>query len=172
MTIEWSNLSSGLLGAVIGSIVGFLGSVFLNWKAERSMRKGAGRAVLMEMLTGADLAVSLLRTAQPHRFPDALWLSQAAHVALALKWQDLDKLVQAYDASSRLSDYVRDGDFVSSVQQEDRKAVNICLGVAQAFLNAIDALLAIDLLTRAELESFAKRLAQLRGQLSARQGKS
>ena len=168
MTIEWSNLSSGLLGAVVG----FLGSVFLNWKAERSMRKGAGRAVLMEMLTGADLAVSLLGTAQPHRFPDALWLSQAPHVALALKWQDLDKLVQAYDASSRLSDCVRDGDFVSRVQQEDRKAVNICLDVAQAFLNAIDALRAIGLLTRAERESFNKRFEQLRGQVSVRQGKS
>lgn len=98
---EWNNLSSGLLGAAIGSVLGFLGSVYLNWRSDRQGRKAASRAVLAEMFTNLDRAMSAESTRVLHEFLDSAWRTQLPLVAQLLKWPDLKKIVTGYDGASR-----------------------------------------------------------------------
>lgn len=98
---EWNNLSSGLLGAAIGAVLGFLDSVFLNWWNDRQGRKAAGRAVLAEMFANLDRALSAESTRVLHEFLDSAWHTQLPLAAQLLKWPDLKKLVSAYDSASR-----------------------------------------------------------------------
>lgn len=96
--IEWDNLSSGLIGAIFGSIIGFLGSVFLNWWNQRTEREAAAHAILAEMFTNATRALDAESTLVLHPFVDSAWRSQLPSVAHLIKWPDLKILLEAYDA--------------------------------------------------------------------------
>ena len=99
MTIEWSNLSSGLLGALIG----FAGSIALYLSDRRARRKGAGRAVLAEMMANARWALNLKGQGLSDGFGAQAWTTQMPLIAEFVRWQDLEKLVRAYDSAWRLS---------------------------------------------------------------------
>jgi len=106
------NLLSGLLGSVIGgligAIVGFLGSRRLQRDTEETQRKAAGRAVLAEMFTNADRALSAESTRVLHEFLDAAWRAQLPLVAQSLTWPNLKKVVSAYDAAARAFENAKD----------------------------------------------------------------
>ncbi len=113
---EWNNLSSGLLGAVIGSIAGFLGSVFLNWRSERKTYKAAGRALLVEMRGNLNFlweVTSELHVRMPHtedkssydagedwKYGDGIWRGQLPLIAQLLDMKGLEKVANAYRLSS------------------------------------------------------------------------
>ena len=105
MTVEyWNNLLSGLAGAVIGSVLGFLGSVFLDWKAKRSNRKAAGRAVLAEM----EMNVQALQVAVQHppvqvpQISSDVFSKNLPLVAQMLDWSVLQEIVKAYDYAAEV----------------------------------------------------------------------
>jgi hypothetical protein len=110
--MSWDNLLSGLLGSVIGgligAIVGFLGSRRLQRDTEESQRKAAGRAVLAEMFTNADRALSAESTRVLHEFLDAAWRAQLPLVARSLTWPNLKKVVSAYDSAARAFENTKD----------------------------------------------------------------
>lgn len=100
---EWNNLSSGLLGAVIGSIAGFLGSVFLNWKAEGNNRKGAGRAVLAEVVMNREAFKQVVTPAvQAPPFSQTVIKDQLPLVGKLLGWEDLLTLLTPYISAAKL----------------------------------------------------------------------
>lgn len=116
MTVEWTNLSSGLLGALIG----FAGSVLLHWRSNRSNRRAAARAVLAEIFTNAALALSAESTRVYHEFLDAAWRTQLPLVAQLLKWPELKGLVGAYDSGARA--YENGLDVLGQLKDEERRA--------------------------------------------------
>jgi hypothetical protein len=98
-TTEWDNLSSGLIGAaigaVIGSVLGFLGSVLLNWLGERSKRKGAGRALLAEMVSNMT-ALNYVGDHGPAGYSQNVWETQLPLVAALLDWKELQIVAEPY----------------------------------------------------------------------------
>lgn len=89
------------MGAVIGALAGFVGSVFLNWRIARQTRRAAARAVLAEMFTNAERALGAESTLVIHEFFDTAWRTQLPLVAALLRWSDLKTLVRAYDGAAR-----------------------------------------------------------------------
>jgi hypothetical protein len=102
MTIEWTNLSSGLLGAVIGSIAGFLGSLYLNWSNDKNNRRSAGRAVLAEIVMSqeafkqSDDQARARRARQAPQFSRTVVQGQLSLVAKLLDWSELCAVLTPY----------------------------------------------------------------------------
>lgn len=133
MTVEWTNFSSGLLGALIG----FTGSVVLYLWDRRARRRGAGRAVLAEMMANARWALNLKGQGLSEGFGDQAWASQLPLIAQFVPWLDLQKLVRAYDSAGRLSKQT------ASLELKDRLNPNwneVALGLAKEFSEAIEGL--------------------------------
>jgi hypothetical protein len=130
MIIEWTNLSSGLLGALIG----FAGSLVLYLWDRRARQKGAGRAVLAEAMANARWALNLKGQGLSAGFSDQTWASQLPLIAQFVRWPELEKLVQAYDSAARLSKQT------GSLELKDRLNPGwneIALGLAKEFRDAI-----------------------------------
>lgn len=133
MTVEWTNLSSGLLGAFIG----FAGSVVLYLWDRRARQKGAGRAVLAEMMANARWALNLKGQGLSDGFSDQAWASQLPLIAQFVRWPDLEKLTQAYDSAARLSKQT------AGLELKDRLNPDwneTALGLAKEFRDAIEGL--------------------------------
>jgi hypothetical protein len=106
---EWNNLSSGLLGAVIGagigSIAGFLGSMLLNWQSDRSKCKAAGRALLAEVARNYQ-ALAYVGDHRPAGYSEVVWETQLPLIAQLLKWDELRAVAAPYvDASEPLTGF-------------------------------------------------------------------
>lgn len=154
------------VGTVLGALLGYLAAGRLHKHDRIELEKGAARALLAEMLTNADRAISLSGTIQPVGFSDSVWVSQSPIISRLLAWKDLKKVVEAYDAGSRLSgeSLRRDSMFLRALEKDEPNAHRVCLGVAEAFLNAIELLCGRKgLLNAAELSDLDNRLKQLRG---------
>jgi hypothetical protein len=147
-TVEWNNLTSGLVGAVIGAIAGFLGSVLLNWLGARLNRRAAARAVLAEMWANADRALSAESTSAIalHEFWSGAWRTQLPWVAAFLRWPDLKILVSAYDSAERAYENARDVlaklELESQIAEErlEQRRKKVCfwfLAVADEWLKAM-----------------------------------
>lgn len=105
MTIEWTNLSSGLLGAVIGSIAGFLGSLYLNWSNDKNNRRSAGRAVLAEIVMNQEAFKQIKVQAQPRQAPQfsrTAVQDQLSLVARLLDWNELFAVLTPYVRAAEL----------------------------------------------------------------------
>jgi hypothetical protein len=76
--------------------------------AQAEERKAAGRAVLAEMFTNADRALSAKSTFVLHEFTDFAWQQQLPLVAQLLSWKDLKTLVNTYDSAARAFENARD----------------------------------------------------------------
>jgi hypothetical protein len=94
-TTEWDNLSSGLIGAAIGAVIGFLGSVLLNWLGEQSRRKAAGRALLAEMFSNVT-ALNYVGDHRPAGYSQNVWETQLPLVAALLDWKDLQIVAEPF----------------------------------------------------------------------------
>jgi len=147
-TVEWNNLTSGLVGAVIGAIAGFVGSVLLNWRTTRQTQRAAARAVLAEMFTNADRALSAESTLVFHEFLDGAWRTQLPLVAELLRWPDLKILVNAYDSAARAYENARgelpmierETQIVGSAFSVQRRREKVCswfLAVADEWVKAM-----------------------------------
>jgi hypothetical protein len=146
-------------------MLGYFAAVRLHKKDKGELQKGAGRALLAEMLTNADRALSLGGTHQPERLSDTVWFSQSAVISGLLPWNRLAKVVEAYDAGARLSSSVHNEGFIQFLKKDDRRAHSICLDVAGAFLNAVELIRdQKGILDEGELSDLDKRLKQLRDQ--------
>jgi hypothetical protein len=121
--MAWDNLLSGLVGAVIGGIigalVGFFGAFYIYRRTAKDAERAAGRAVLAEMSTNAERALSAESTRELHKFWDTAWRSQLPLVSQLLQWPDLKKLVSAYDSGARGYENARDA--LSQLASEERK---------------------------------------------------
>lgn len=121
--MAWDNLLSGLVGAVIGGAIGaalgFLGAFYIYRLTAKDAQRAAGRAVLAEMSTNAERALSAESTRVLHEFWDAAWRSQLPLVSQLLDWPDLKKLVSAYDSGARGYENARDA--LGQLAAEDRK---------------------------------------------------
>ena len=95
---EWTSLTSGLIGAVLG----FVGALLITWWNNRSRRKAAGRALIAEMFINADRALSAESTDVTHEFFDFVWREQLPLISQLIRWADLKKVVTAYDSSARM----------------------------------------------------------------------
>ena len=158
---------ASLLSGLFGAVLGFLGSGYSQWREKRERQRGAGRALLAEMLTNADRAASLSATLQPVSFADAVWLNEIATISQLLPWNDLNKIIDAYDAASRLSSDIREGSrFLDLLRSPDPSAHSVCLDRAEAFLHAVESLRALKgLLKVAERSALNGRLKALRSQI-------
>jgi hypothetical protein len=100
MTIEWTNLSSGLLGAMIG----LLGSFLLYLCDLRARRKGAGRALIIELIRNCQ-AISRLEDSHIKSlrmlplipgYSKAVWESQLSLIAGLLTFESLRAIEEPY----------------------------------------------------------------------------
>ena len=158
------NLTSGLIGAVLGVI----GAVCIERWKERQRRMGAGRAVLAELLTNAARALRFKTTGILHSFSDTTWHSQLPLVAQLLPWPDLQKLVLAYDSALRLFENSR---ALSQEKLFDQKYRNNFLGLAKEFRQAIEVLRHKTLSSKEKLV-FESDLAKFDSEVASIEGKS
>ena len=108
-SVSWKNQIPGLIsgpiptlvGTVCGAIFGFLGSVYAQRSERNDLKRAAGRAVLAEMFTNADRALSAKSTLVLHEFTDFAWRQQLPLVADLVSWDDLKTLVNTYDSAMR-----------------------------------------------------------------------
>src|SRR5215469_12666270 len=82
-----------LVASLVGALCGFFGSVFAQKREHNDARRAAGRAVLAEMFTNADRALSAESTLVLQEFTDFAWRQQLPLVAHLLNWEDLKTLV-------------------------------------------------------------------------------
>jgi hypothetical protein len=140
--VEWTNLSSGVLGAIVGSIVGsaigVLGSLYVNRRDYRRRQVGEGRALLAELIwnyRGTQLLAKHLADGAALRWmrfdPDLYYMygSRSAHLlSQLLTWAELDKVMEGY----RLMDLALDqiGRAISAISADgapDTTAIGNCL---------------------------------------------
>ncbi len=114
------NVFSGFLGALIGAIGGFLGSLAVQRRAQKEARIAAGRAVLAEMFANADRALSAKSTFILHEFTDFAWREQLPLVAHLLDWNELRTLVNTYDSAARAFENAKD-----VLQSEEKESPEI-----------------------------------------------
>ena len=166
-TMTLLSLLNSVISVLIGAVLGYFATVRLHKKERVDLQKGAGRALLAEMFTNADRALSLSGTNQPVGFSDTVWFSQSPVISRLLCWKDLAKVVEAYDAGSRLSSdsLSRDSDLLKGLQKNEPIAHRVCVGIAEAFLEAIELLRGQKgLLNADELSDVDARLRRLRDQ--------
>ena len=84
-----------------GAICGFFGAVYAQRRERNDAKRAAGRAVLAEMFTNADRALSARSTLVLHEFTDFAWRQQLPLVADLVSWEDLKTLVNTYDSAMR-----------------------------------------------------------------------
>ncbi len=155
--MSWDNLVSAVIGSLIGSIAGFFGSRHLQKQSEENQRRGAGRAVLTEMLANATWAVRMKGQGLSDGFRDMAWRSQIHLVAELVVWPELQKIVGAYDSASSISDNLRALPFE---QRLDPRWNDPALGLAKEFREALEVLYRKALSTQ-ELSSFVSALSKL-----------
>jgi hypothetical protein len=138
---DWNNFTSGFAGAVIGAILGFLGSVFLNCRTIRRNRREAARAVLAEMFTNADRALSAdaASTFHFHEFLDRAWQTQLPLVAASLRWPNLKTLVIAYDSAARAYENAQEVPKLAEESKNEERKEQIRKNVDSWFLDVGDA---------------------------------
>ena len=90
-----------LLGGLAGGYLGYWGALRVQRIEDQERGKAAARAVLAEMFTNVDRALSAESTRVLHQFLNAAWRQQLPLVAKTLCWADLKKLVNAYDGAER-----------------------------------------------------------------------
>ncbi len=95
-----SNLITLLVG-VIGALLGAFGALLVQKSAQAEARQAAGRAVLAEMFTNADRALSAKSSLVLHEFTAFAWQQQLSLVAQSLNWEQLKILVNTYDSAAR-----------------------------------------------------------------------
>lgn len=95
------NLLSGLFGALVGSVVGFLGSWWIQHQAVRDDERGAARALFFEMVANA---ATLRRVAWGHageaptrQLATKTWEATQSKVGALLKPNELLVVAQAYE---------------------------------------------------------------------------
>jgi hypothetical protein len=89
-------LLSGFIGAVAGSVLALVGAVFLQWWDRRQTRRGAARAVLVEILGNAQ-SLAFLASGEPHwELSVAAWTEMQDRVALFLRAKELHHVAIAY----------------------------------------------------------------------------
>jgi hypothetical protein len=102
------NILIGLLGGLGGAAIGVFGSLHIQRRSELQARRAAGRAVLAEMFTNADRALSAETTLVLHDFSDLAWQQQLPLLAHLLNWGDLKTLVNTYDSAARAFENAKD----------------------------------------------------------------
>jgi hypothetical protein len=90
-----------LMGTAVGAFLAFFGTVYAQRSERNAARRAAGRAVLAEMFTNADRALSAESTLVLHEFTDFAWRQQLPLVADLISWEDLKVLVNTYDSATR-----------------------------------------------------------------------
>jgi hypothetical protein len=106
--MTWQNIVANLLSGFVGAVVGVIGLLYVQRVAQSAARRAAGRAVLAEMFTNADRALSARSTLVLHEFTDFAWQQQMPLVAQLLNWNDLKILVNTYDSAARAFENARD----------------------------------------------------------------
>ena len=109
--MTWQNQIGNLavvVSALLGAAIGGLFSLGLYLRAQSEARRAAGRAVLAEMFTNADRALSAKTTLVLHEFTDFAWQQQLPLLAHLLNWDDLKTLVNTYDSAARAFENARD----------------------------------------------------------------
>lgn len=162
---ELNNLSSGLIGAVIGSVLGFLGSVIVDQRKERERRKAAGRAVLAEMIINAGRVLSAEATTLQYELVDHVWRQQLPLVATLFDWDKLRKLVVAYDSGSSIAIQSRLYDPFKMDQFHQTEAKDLLLRHAEEWLLGID-ILAQTVLDSRETSALSSEVKKLRERLA------
>ena len=119
LQMTWQNLVYNLLSGFVGAIVGVVGLLYVQRDAQAKARRAAGRAVLAEMFTNADRALSASSSLVLHEFTDFAWQQQMPLVAHLLSWQELKILVNTYDSAARAFENARDVIKVGEQEVED-----------------------------------------------------
>jgi hypothetical protein len=164
----WVRHAGPFVSNIISAALGYFTAVLLHRRDKVGLQKGAGRALLAEIFTNADRALSLSGTHQPEPFSDIVWSNEIAVISGLLRWKDLAEIVQTYDAGERLADDMRDPRFLDRLARDDPRAQGMCLDLADGFLAAIDILRAQQgLLNRAEFSHVDSRLTKLRDRATA-----
>jgi hypothetical protein len=102
-------LLSAAFGGIVGAYVGYRGALRAQAVEDKMRNRMAGRAVLAEMLVNVERARSAESTRVLHQFLDSTWRGQLPLVAQLLRWPDLKKLIDVYDAADRAFDNAKDG---------------------------------------------------------------
>ena len=166
------------MGAVIGAIAGFLGSMLLNWRGTQLNRRAAARAVLAEMWANADRALSAESTsaAALHEFWSGAWRTQLPWVAAFLRWPDLKILVSAYESAERAYENARDmlakpereSQIAEERLEQRRKKVSFWfLAVADEWLKAMRVLRRAAICRRRERREFDDDIQQIEQRLNS-----
>jgi hypothetical protein len=106
--VTWQSQIGNLLSGFVGAVVGVIGLLYVQQRAQAEARRAAGRAVLAEMFTNADRALSAKSTLVLHEFTDFACQQQMPLVAHLLNWEDLKTLVNTYDSAARAFENARE----------------------------------------------------------------
>jgi hypothetical protein len=106
--MTWDSQIGNLLSGFVGAVVGVIGLLYVQHRTQAEARRAAGRAVLAEMFTNADRALSAKSTLVLHEFTDFAWQQQMPLVAQLLNWVDLKTLVNTYDSAARAFENARE----------------------------------------------------------------
>ncbi len=171
--MSWQNIVSNLLSGFLGAVVGVIGLRSVQRRAQAEARRAAGRAVLAEMFTNADRALSARSTLVLHEFTDFAWQQQMPMVAHLLTWHDLKILVNTYDSAARAFENAKDvmnqGEReASTAVSEDREFGRITswfTDVANEWIAAMR-ILRSTVLDRTEQRQLDEDIKRLEGQIN------
>jgi hypothetical protein len=97
ISIDLSNLASGLVGAIIA----LLGKSIASWLNHKRERKAAGRALFAE-LCGNHKALQDIGRIKPAGYREDIWERQKPELTLLLEPDELEVVINAYAAARQL----------------------------------------------------------------------
>lgn len=159
-----------LIATLAGAVFGFSGSVYAQRRERADARRAAGRAVLAEMFTNADRALSARSTMVLHEFTDFAWRQQLPLVADLVSWEELKTLVNTYDSAMRAFENAKE---IVSRRSDPGAAENSNLGRMSSWFHDVAAewvaamrILQKTVLDRAESERLEEDIGKIEQRLA------
>jgi len=134
----WSGIIGAFLGAIVGAVVAYFGSAHLQKRAENLKRRGAIRALIIEMVFNVG---DLCADKKEPRVSDSVWHSQLPSIIDEITLDEFEPILVAYWAFSHLPAY------------REEKAIQIRkerLDLANDFMKAIKRLSTSNILSHGD----------------------
>lgn len=119
---------SGLGGALLGSLIGFVGSWWVQGRALRHDERGAARALFFEMVANADILRRVAWSRETHERPERLartsWESTQSRIGSLLSPNELLMVAQSYEGLPGWQTFIDDhaGSDAPSAREQDMLA--------------------------------------------------